>query len=139
MATMLGREISIADRDLLQRMMPQLQLRAKDLNELAASALFYLRSRPIVMDAGARELLETGAIDVLRLARGQLAAVDRWEVAGLEGAMRELAEAQGLKLGKIAQPLRAAVTGSTTSPGIFDVLEGLGRDESLGRIDDVIA
>ena len=137
-AASLGRELTPADLDVLQRTMPQLQLRAKDLNELAASSLFYLRNRPIVMDAAARDLLEAGAIDVLHAARAGLAAVADWETTGLEAAMRELSEARGLKLGKVAQPLRAAVTGSTTSPGLFEVLEVLGRGESLGRIDDVL-
>ena len=90
------------------------------------------------MDAAARDLLEAGAIDVLHAARAGLAAVADWETTGLEAAMRELSEARGLKLGKVAQPLRAAVTGSTTSPGLFEVLEVLGRGESLGRIDDVL-
>jgi len=56
--------------------------------------------------------------------------------AALEAGIREVAEGSGIKLGKLAQPLRVALTGRTTSPGIFDVLALLGREESLGRIAD---
>ena len=66
----------------------------------------------------------------------RLAALANWDGASLEAAIREVAEAGGVKLGKLAQPLRAALTGRTTSPGIFDVLALLGRDESLARIAD---
>ena len=59
-----------------------------------------------------------------------------WSLDGIEGAVRAFAEEKDLKLGKVAQPLRAALTGTTTSPGIFDVLAVLGRDESLARIKD---
>ena len=67
-----------------------------------------------------------------------LSGVSEWTVAALDGAVRVYAEEKGLKLGKVAQPLRAALTGRATSPGVFDVLEVLGRDESLGRISDRI-
>jgi len=59
-----------------------------------------------------------------------------WNHDALEQSVREVAEAQGVKLGKLAQPLRAALTGRTTSPGIFDVLALLGKGESLARIED---
>jgi glutamyl-tRNA synthetase len=62
--------------------------------------------------------------------------VPKWEHDALDVAVREVAESNSLKLGKLAQPLRAALTGKTTSPGIFDVLLLLGRDESLARIAD---
>ena len=64
---------------------------------------------------------------------------DRWDTETLENAVRQVAEALGLKLGQVAQPLRAALTGRRTSPGIFDVLVLLGRDESLARIADQMA
>ena len=68
--------------------------------------------------------------------KGKLSALAEWDAASLEAAIREVAEGGGVKLGKLAQPLRAALTGRTTSPGIFDVLALLGRDESLARIAD---
>ncbi len=65
----------------------------------------------------------------------ELAATKEWRP---EAVVRRFADAEGVKLGKVAQPLRAALTGSTVSPGIFDVMEVLGRDETLGRIDDIV-
>ena len=135
-AAALSRELNESERGLLLRSMPELKARAKDLNELAASSLFLFRTRPIPLDERAQKLLEPPASDLLSQARGALAASADWSGPALEAAIRELAERLGLGLGKIAQPLRAALTGSSTSPGIFDVLDALGRDESLGRIDD---
>ena len=68
--------------------------------------------------------------------RGVLAGTSAWTGADLEAAARSFAEAKGIKLGQVAQPLRAALTGATTSPPIFEVMQVLGRDETLGRIDD---
>ena len=135
----LGRELSAQDMELLQRTMPELKKRAPDLNHLAASTLFYLRSRPIPMDDAAKKLLASSAPGLLSRARAALAAVTPWAAAGLEGAARELAETEQLKLGQVAQPLRAALTGAAQSPGLFDVMEALGREESLGRIDDALS
>ena len=73
---------------------------------------------------------------LLARAHAALDAVERWDNASLDGAVRRTAEEAGVKLGQLAQPLRAALTGRRTSPGIFDVLELLGREESLGRIAD---
>jgi glutamyl-tRNA synthetase len=135
-AAELGRDLSESDLALLLRSMGELKARAKDLNELAQSSLFLFRSRPIPLDERARKLLEPPASDLLSQARDALAGSATWSGPALEAAIRELAERLGVGLGKIAQPLRAALTGSSTSPGIFDVLDVLGRDESLGRIDD---
>ena len=135
-AATLERELSESDRALLLRSMGELKARAKDLNELATSSLFLFCTRPIPLDDRARKLLEPPASDLLSGARDALAASAVWTGPVLEAAIRELAERLGVGLGKIAQPLRAALTGASTSPGIFDVLDVLGRDESLGRIDD---
>jgi glutamyl-tRNA synthetase len=136
--TALGRELTAADIDLLQRSMPELKKRSPNLNDLAVGALFYLRSRPIPMDDGAAKLLASATPGVLAGAYARLAGVTDWSTATLEEQVRALADEFGLKLGQAAQPLRAAVTGSSQSPGLFDVMETLGRDETLGRIDDVI-
>jgi glutamyl-tRNA synthetase len=138
LARALGREVTEADRDILQRSMAELKKRAPNLNELAASSLFYLRTRPIPMDDGATKLLASAAPGVLAAARALLATTEPWSATALEEAARELAEQSALKLGQIAQPLRAAVTGSAQSPGLFDVMVTLGRDETLGRIDDAL-
>lgn len=135
----LERGVSDVERAVLQRGMGELKLRAKDLDELAASSLFYLRDRPIAMDASAQKLLDDPAAPaVLAAVRSALETAD-WNAAGTEASVRAVTDQLGLKLGKVAQPLRAAVTGSAMSPGLFEVLALLGRDESLGRIDDVIS
>ncbi|WP_254602164.1 glutamate--tRNA ligase [Sphingomonas bacterium] len=135
-AVKLGFGESSAEGDLLRRAMPMLKVRAKNINELADSAGFLFRKRPIDMDEAAAKLLEGDARRSLARARDALAAVDDWSAEALEAAVRRVAEEQAVGLGKLAQPLRAALTGRTTSPGIFDVLALLGRDESLGRLDD---
>jgi glutamyl-tRNA synthetase len=135
----LGRELTDSDTAVLQRTMPELKKRANNLNDLAASSLFYLRSRPIPMDEGAAKLLASATLGLLDRARARFAAQDDWTAAALEQVARELAESEAAKLGQIAQPLRAAVTGSAQSPGLFEVLEVLGRQEVLGRIDDALA
>ncbi len=127
------------DRDLLQRAMPVLKVRAADINELAANAAFFFRSRPLAMDDGATTLLTPEARAILTQLHAKLDALAAWDTEAIEAAVREVAEAAGLKLGAAAQPLRAALTGSRTSPGIFDVLALLGRAESLGRIEDQMA
>ena len=135
----LSRKLTDSDTALLQRTMPELKKRANNLNDLAASSLFYLRSRPIPMDEGAAKLLASATPGLLDRARARFAAQDDWTAAALEQVARELAESEAAKLGQIAQPLRAAVTGSAQSPGLFEVLEVLGRQEVLGRIDDALA
>jgi glutamyl-tRNA synthetase len=106
------------------------------LNELAEAALFLFRVRPIVLDDTAAGLLDSDGLVRLRDARDVIAKVDDWSAPALETAVRTVADTAGIGLGKVAQPLRAALTGQATSPGIFEVLEVLGRDESLGRLDD---
>ncbi|OHT20756.1 glutamate--tRNA ligase [Edaphosphingomonas haloaromaticamans] len=136
---LIGRPLGDADMDLLRRAMPVLQPRAKDLAELTGASTFLFRTRPIDVDEAAASLLDTAAIAVLASAEQAIASVAEWNAPALEAAVREVAEAAGLKLGKVAQPLRAALTGRATSPGIFDVLALLGREESLGRLADRLA
>ncbi|MCH8685395.1 glutamate--tRNA ligase [Pedomonas mirosovicensis] len=137
--SLLERTLSVTERSMLQSNIKELKVRAKTLVELAQSALFFFRTRPIPLDAGAMKLLQPPAPDVLREAHQALAGTAEWRAEALEATVRALAERLGVGLGKVAQPLRAALTGSTTSPGIFDVLAGLGREESLGRMEDAIA
>jgi glutamyl-tRNA synthetase len=121
---------------LLLRAMPELKARAHTLNQLADGARFLFDRRPLTVDEAAAALLTDEARGLLGRAHDRLAALANWDAASLEAAIREAAESSGVKLGKLAQPLRAALTGRTTSPGIFDVLVLLGRDESLARIAD---
>ena len=133
---LVGDRLPEADKDLLIRAMPELKARAHTINELADGARFLFASRPLDVDEAAGALLTPEARQLLAAAHNSLAALAKWDGESLEAAIREVAESHGVKLGKLAQPLRAALTGRTTSPGIFDVLALLGRDESLGRIAD---
>jgi glutamyl-tRNA synthetase len=119
--------------------MPELKERAKTLVDLIEGARFLYADRPLPLDDKAAALLTPQARALLGKVREALAAVDPWSAEALEAAVRALAEAENLKLGAVAQPLRAALTGRAASPGIFDVMVALGRDESLARIDDVVA
>jgi len=116
--------------------MPELKPRANTLNQLAEGAHFLFAKRPLDFDESAAPLLSPEARQLLRSAHVALGALAEWDMPSLEAAIREVAEGNGVKLGKLAQPLRAALTGRTTSPGIFDVLALLGREESLARIAD---
>lgn len=122
------------DMDLLVRAMPVLKLRAKDLNELAAGAAFLFARRPLTLDAKAEALLTDDVRALLQRIHVRLSAETDWTSGNLEASLKVMAEELGLGLGKLAQPLRASLTGQATSPGIFDVLVLLGRDESLARI-----
>lgn len=123
-------------RELLQRSMYALKPRAANLLEIADGAAFFFRTRPLEMDADAQALLGGDARSLLAQLHAALDAVAEWNTEALEAAVRQVAESGGVKLGAVAQPLRAALTGRHTSPGIFDVLALLGREESLGRIAD---
>ena len=134
--TMLGRMLTNDEIGLLARAMSGLKPRAKTLNELAESGSFLFKSRPLDMDERAASLLQGEASDLLALVHASLSALPAWTVEATEEAVRGVSEEAGVKLGQVAQPLRAALTGRATSPGIFDVLVLLGREESLARIAD---
>jgi glutamyl-tRNA synthetase len=126
-------------RAMLLAAMPGLKERAKTLVELADSAGYLFATRPLALDEKATQLVGEPPRTILAGARAALAAIDGdWTAASTEAAIRAHVAATGLKLGAVAQPLRAALTGRATSPGVFDVLAVLGRDESLGRIDDLL-
>ncbi len=116
--------------------MAGLKERAKTLIELADGAQFLFAQRPLSYDEKARDLLNEGGRAHLAALAPKLAALPEWTAAATEAAVRAYVTESGAKLGQVAQPLRAALTGRGTSPGIFDVLETLGREESLGRIAD---
>jgi len=120
----------------LLKALPGLKERAKTLKELNASAAYLFAQRPLPLDEKARQILADGGTQALAGVLPVLKAATNWSAHDLEAAVKVHAEAAGLKLGKLAQPLRAALTGTSTSPGIFDVLEVLGREESLARIAD---
>jgi glutamyl-tRNA synthetase len=123
----------------LRAAMPGLKERAKTLVELADGAAFLFAERPLVPDEKAATLLGEAAKPILSGAHAALGEIGgEWTAPALEARIRDYAAASGLKLGAVAQPLRAALTGRSTSPGVFDVLAVLGREESLGRIADQI-
>jgi len=134
--TLIGRDLGTEEVELLVRAMPELKPRAKTLEELAENSIFLFQTRPLDFDEKAAMLLAGDAPRLLGLAWASLKALDEWTAVATEAAVRGTAESAGAKLGQVAQPLRAALTGRATSPGIFDVLVLLGREESLARIAD---
>jgi glutamyl-tRNA synthetase len=120
----------------LERAMPGLKERATTLVELLDNAAFLFVTRPLAMDELASKLLDDSARDTLSALLSRLQAIEPWSQESLEEAVKGFADETGRKLGKVAQPLRAALTGRSISPGIFDVLQVLGREESLARIGD---
>jgi glutamyl-tRNA synthetase len=119
--------------------MPSLKERAKTLLELIAGSYFIFADRPLEIEAKAEALLTDDTRALITKLRSALAAVSPWSAETTEAAMRNFAEQNNLKLGAVAQPLRAALTGRTTSPGIFEVLAVLGREECLARLGDQAA
>lgn len=118
--------------------MPALKERAKTLIELFESTRFLWTDRPLPIEDKAKALLTAEARALLAALAVKFEAIAIWNATTTEAAVRDLAEESGIKLGSLAQPLRAALTGRATSPGIFEVLELLGKDESVARIKDVI-
>jgi glutamyl-tRNA synthetase len=125
-----------AMREKLLQAMPGLKERAKTLNELIEGAAFLFAARPLHLEPKAAEILAHGGRSVVAAILPRFAALPEWNAATTEAIVRAYAEESRVKLGQVAQPLRAALTGRSISPGIFDVLAVLGRDESLGRLQD---
>ena len=125
-----------AQRASLLAAMPGLKERAKTLIELADGARFLFAARPLAMDEKAEQILAKGGKALLSALIERLAALDTWNNETTEAAVRIYTEETGAKLGSVAQPLRAALTGRSVSPGVFDVLNVLGREESLARLRD---
>ncbi len=132
----LGPELDPALEAKLLAAMPGLKERAKTLIELLDSASYLFAKRPLALDPKAATLLDEGARQRMPSLAEKLAAVNDWTPAPLEAAVRAFAEEQALKLGQVAQPLRAALTGRSQSPGLFDVMAVLGREETLARLSD---
>ncbi|HEX7966697.1 MAG TPA: glutamate--tRNA ligase [Stellaceae bacterium] len=131
----LARTLDAPERARLLAAMPGLKPRAKTLAELADNARFYVERRPIPLDDKAKALLNEAARRSLADLVPALASAE-WSPAALEELVRRSTEARGVKLGAVAQPLRAALAGSTSSPPIFEVMAVLGRDETLARLGD---
>ncbi|MFT8736290.1 MAG: glutamate--tRNA ligase [Zymomonas mobilis] len=135
----LGHSLSSSEQALLLQAMPFLKPRAKNLNELAENSLFLFENRPLKLEDKAAKQLENTSGSLLAILRKTLGDLPEWDAESLEKALHDVAEQADLKMGKVAQPLRAALTGRTISPGIFDVMILLGREESLVRLDDQLS
>lgn len=135
-AKKLGREANQAEQAQITAILPAVKERAKDLNEITEALQFLFAARPIAPDAAAQKHLDDAAKARLKTMIETLGTVSSWTATDTEAAIRSLSESQQVKLGQLAQPLRAALTGRTVSPPIFDVLAVLGREETLARLGD---
>ncbi len=133
----LATSLTEQDWQRFEQAMPGLKERAKTLVELVNSARYLFAKRPLSFDKKATKLLNDDARTMLKDLARNFAGLQDWDLENIETAVRDFSEQKDLKLGKIAQPLRAAMTGTTTSPGIFDVLHVLGKDETLARLGDL--
>jgi glutamyl-tRNA synthetase len=131
----IGHTFGPALREKLIAAMPGLKERAKTLVELLDSAYYLYAQRPLHLDEKAAGLISDGRSRLAGIA-GKLEAVSEWSAPSVEAVVREHAESIGVKLGQVAQPLRAALTGRATSPGLFDVMAVLGKEETLLRLQD---
>ncbi len=125
-------------RPMLIRAMPALKERAKTLISLAQGATFVVESLPLPMDEKAKALLDEDGLAVVRGIYPEFEKLSDWQPETVEACIRNYTESNGLKLGKVAQPIRAALTGMATSPGAFDVLQILGKTEALKRLENVV-
>jgi glutamyl-tRNA synthetase len=133
-----GRPVGEPARARIRAGMAGLKQRAKTIVELAESAEFYCHVRPIPIAESGRKLLADAARARLLALRERLEPLPEWTAAAIEAEARAAAQVAGIKLGDVAQPLRAALTGTNVSPPIFEVMQVLGREESLGRIVDAL-
>ncbi len=131
--------LDAAMREKLLAAMPGLKERARTLVELLDGAGFLFAARPLLMDEKALGILDAGGREHIRALLPRFALLDDWSAATVEAAVRLYVADTRTKLGQVAQPLRAALTGRAVSPGIFDVFAVLGRGESLGRLQDQAA
>jgi glutamyl-tRNA synthetase len=122
--------------DRLAAALPTLKGRAKTLKELVDGASYLTAERPLALDDKAAKALDAEAQAILAKLLEQLEGLHDWQAPAIEAAVRAFADTTGRKLGSIAQPLRAALTGRAVSPPVFDVMAVLGRDEALARIRD---
>ncbi|MCW8915805.1 MAG: glutamate--tRNA ligase [Magnetovibrio sp.] len=134
----LGNSASKDGKDRILRGMPGLKDRAKNTLELADNAVFYAKSRPLEMNEKASKLVSGNGAEILQQTITKFTEEENWQSDALQDLTKAYAEQAELKLGKVAQPLRAALTGSNISPSIFEVMEVLGKEESLGRLQDAL-
>jgi glutamyl-tRNA synthetase len=134
----LGAPLEAPARARVVKGMAGLKQRAKTLEDLAEAAMIYCRKRPIPMAEKAKALLDAAGRDHIRALMSDFAAMGDWSAAAAEAALRAYVEGTGAKMSDVAQPLRAALTGQTQSPGLFEVMDALGREEALARLADAL-
>tara|TARA_Y100000588_G_scaffold347339_1_gene396076 strand:+ start:3816 stop:5228 length:1413 start_codon:yes stop_codon:yes gene_type:complete len=133
-----GKNVSSKQKECLKLGLPGLLSRAKTITNLLDSAQFYVAERPIPLDDKAKKvLLKPGLIGVLEEILARIETIKEWKTSNIESEIRGLAEQSGVKLGSLAQPLRAAITGTTVSPSVFEILMALGKEEAMARISDI--
>lgn len=125
-------------RSRLELGMTGLKERAKNINELVDNAMFYALSRPILINEKAQGILDKSALQHISGYKEVAASNEDWSEDTLQALAKSYADTHELKLGKLAQPLRAALTGSNVSPSVFEIMAVLGREESLARLDDAL-
>ncbi len=136
--SLLGYDVDPATLSRLELLLPSLKPRANSLVEMAEKAVFLFLKRPLTIDKKAAKHINADSLAIISNLLIELEKTEIWNIERLEALIREFADSQSLKIGKIAQPLRAMLTGSTVSPGIFEVLFSLGREETLYRLRDNI-
>lgn len=129
---------SEGDEDRLRRALPFVKDRAKTTIELADQTAFVIKRRPLELDEKARAMLAGETAERIARVRDRLASSADWDVIALEAELKAFAEVEGVGFGKIGPPMRAALSGGSPSPDIARILAALGRDESLGRLDDAL-
>ena len=114
-----------------------LKSRARTINELAEMCSFYIEKAPISLDKKSKKILNDDNISMLKLYHKQLSKLEIWNKKDIELDIKKYCENSGINLGKLAQPLRAAITGKSVSPGLYELMEVLGRNETLARIINI--
>ena len=131
--------VEIEPGDYIDQVIETLQPRSKTLADMAAAALFYYQDDIAYDEKAAKKFLKAAALEPLRLLADKLDALADYTQAGLEDVFKSVMDETGLKLGKIAQPVRVALTGRTASPGIFEIIAILGKDRVLPRLQKAIS
>jgi glutamyl-tRNA synthetase len=132
------RGIAAENSDLLQKIIETLHARSKTLDEMAEQALFYFADDVVYEERAVKKFLKPAAVEALRLLLDQFEKLEGFSEKNLETAFQAVMDQTGLKLGKIAQPVRVALTGKTASPGIFEVTAILGKDKVVSRLKKAI-
>ncbi|MCG6892864.1 MAG: glutamate--tRNA ligase [Desulfobacteraceae bacterium] len=134
-----GLGFDASDTDYRLRVVETLVPRSKTLVDMAAQAAFYYEEDVVFEEQAAKKFLRPVALEPARLLLSKLEALQDWKERALEGVFQAVMDETGLKLGKIAQPVRVALTGRSASPGIFEIIDILGREKTVLRLKKALA